>query len=202
MFKLKVNPNLWPPLRRFPGLIVMLCLGLGLALSSQMAIAQTPPATGAPLEAGIAQSDTGEADTDEVDAGEIGTVDPVPPEFQLGQTLYLDACASCHIGIPPAVLPDQTWQFVLDEPGHYGVQISPPTNPGRLLIWQYLQQFSRRLREDEPPPFRLTNSRYFKALHPKVEFEQAVTLQGCVTCHPKAELFNFRALTPDWADAP
>lgn len=164
----------------------MLCLGLGIALSSQTAIAQAPqPVAGTGAEVGT----------------EVGTVDPVPPEFQLGQSLYLDACATCHIGIPPAVLPDQTWQFVLDEPGHYGVQISPPTNPGRLLIWQYLRQFSRRLQEDEPPPFRLVNSRYFKALHPKVEFTEPVNLQGCVTCHPKANIFNFRVLTPDWAGA-
>ncbi|MGF1513296.1 MAG: diheme cytochrome C [Elainellaceae cyanobacterium] len=180
---------------RLPGLAVLLCLGLGLALSSQiggqiggqigsqMALAQAPPA-------------------EPSSAAEVGTVDPIPPEFRLGHSLYLEACASCHIGVPPAVLPVQSWQFILEEPGHYGVRISPPTNPGRLLIWQYLQQFSRSLQVEEPPPFRLENSRYFKALHPRVEFTEPVRLQGCVSCHPKAEIFNFRALTSAWADAP
>ncbi len=176
-------------LRQFPLWTVLLCLGLGLALSvtssGRPSVAQVP-SSGGMSEAAVV----------------TGTVDPVPPEHQLGQSLYLNACATCHIGIPPAVLPDQSWQRLLEEPGHYGLQISPPTDPGRLLIWQYLQQFSRSLQGEELPPFRLENSRYFKALHPRVEFTEPVRLQGCVTCHPQATLFNFRELTADWADAP
>lgn len=34
----------------------------------------------------------------------IGTVDPVGSNYQLGQELYLENCASCHIALPPAVL--------------------------------------------------------------------------------------------------
>ncbi|MGB3614550.1 MAG: hypothetical protein WBA10_12225 [Elainellaceae cyanobacterium] len=178
-------------IKQFPTLVILLCLTLGLALAHRGAIAQgldgaLPPAA-APSDRAIAQ---------------IGTVDPIPPEYQLGQSLYLESCATCHIAIPPAVLPDRTWQLVLESPGHYGMQISPPTDPGRLIIWAYLQHFSRPLRPEEPPPFRLENSRYFKALHPRVEFTESVRLQGCVTCHPQANVFDFRSLTSNWADAP
>lgn len=170
-------------LRQFPSLVIVLCLALGVGLTQVTpgAIAQAPPE---------AASDV------------VGTVDPVPSEFQLGRSLYIEACASCHIAVPPALLPDESWQQVLQEPGHYGVQISPPTDPSRLLIWGYLRQFSRSLTDGELPPFRLAYSRYFKALHPKVEFTEPVSLRGCATCHPQASVFNFRTLSPEWGDAP
>ncbi|MEO0407501.1 MAG: cytochrome C [Cyanobacteria bacterium P01_A01_bin.135] len=176
-------------LRRFPSLVIPLCLGFALVLAQgthASAIAQTAPAR---------QDAT-------ADTTQVGTVDPIPPEFQLGRSLYIEACASCHIAIPPALLPDATWQQVLQEPGHYGVQISPPTGLSQQLIWPYLRQFSRSLQDGELPPYRLEYSRYFKALHPKVEFTEPVRLRGCVTCHPQATVFNFRQLSPEWADAP
>lgn len=131
-----------------------------------------------------------------------GTVDPVPPELELGHQLYLENCATCHVGVPPAVLPQQTWVDLLQEPQHYGVQLQPLVDPGRLLIWQYVQQFSRTLNEDERVPYRLRNSRFFKALHPKVEFDEPIQLRGCVSCHPAAPQFNYRRLSLEWQDAP
>lgn len=186
--------RLFARIKQFPSLIILLCLTLGLALGRQGAIAQGPEAasfTAAPYK--VAASDA---------VAQIGTVDPITPEYQLGHSLYLESCATCHIAIPPAVLPNQTWRLILEEPSHYGVRISPPTNPGRLLIWAYLQHFSRALRPEEPTPFRLENSRYFKILHPRVEFAEPVRLQGCATCHPRANVFDFRSLTSDWVDAP
>ena len=40
----------------------------------------------------------------------IGTVDVVPAQYQPGQELYLENCSSCHIALPPAVFPSQTWK--------------------------------------------------------------------------------------------
>ncbi len=131
-----------------------------------------------------------------------GTVDPVPPRFELGQELYLETCAACHVGVPPAVLPYQTWIALLDDTQHYGVQIPPVLDPSRLIIWQYLEQFSRSLRDEERVPYRVRNSRYFKILHPRVEFTDTVRLSSCVQCHPMAPDFNYRRLAPEWQDAP
>lgn len=164
--------------RRSPVVLMVLlafwsaCIGWALSLS---AYSQTPPP---PSEAPAA----------------ISTVDPVPPVHQLGQQLYLENCSSCHIAIPPAVLPTETWRRLLQDPQHYGQQITPPVDPGRLLIWNYLQIFSRPLKEGEEVPYRLERSRYFKALHPTVDLPRPVTLTGCVSCHPGAGDFDFRRL--------
>jgi hypothetical protein len=155
------------------GIILGLCLALG-ALLSQM----TQPAT--------AQTPT-----------PIGTVDPVPAKLELNQTRYLENCATCHIALPPAVLPNQTWQLLLQDPEHYGVTLPLISRTDKQLIWAYLSQFSRPLREDEDTPFRLTQSRHFKALHPQVKLPRPVTIETCATCHPKANVFNFRELATE-----
>jgi hypothetical protein len=124
-----------------------------------------------------------------------GTVDPVPDRYQLGQEMYLESCAKCHIGLPPATLPTQTWQTLLQDEQHYGVTIDLPKNPNRQLIWQYLSTFSRSLREEEPTPYRLSQARHFKALHPQVRLPANVTIETCATCHPQANVFNFREWT-------
>lgn len=129
---------------------------------------------------------------------EIGTVDVVPAQHQLGQELYLENCATCHIGLPPAVLPTQTWRNLLQDSQHYGVQIKPLVDPQRILVWRYLQTFSRSQRQDEDTAYRVTNSRYFKALHPGVKLPQPTQISSCVSCHPNATDFNFRSLSQEW----
>ena len=130
---------------------------------------------------------------------EIGTVDIVPERYQLGQELYLENCASCHIGIPPAVLPTQTWQRVIQDPQHYGVTIKPLIDPARLIVWQYLQVFSRsQLKEEEEIPYRISESRYFKALHPQVKLPRPLELSSCAGCHVGANEYNFRKLSAEW----
>jgi len=128
-----------------------------------------------------------------------GTVDPVLPRYRLGQQLYRDSCGTCHLAISPAVFPSETWRRLLQETGqHYGAQLPPLIDPPRLLIWNYLSTYSRPLLTDEEPPYRLKESRYFRALHPKVRLPDPPTLSGCVTCHPSARDYNFRQLSPEW----
>jgi Dihaem cytochrome c len=131
--------------------------------------------------------------------GTIGTVDVVPENFQLGQATYLENCASCHVGLPPAVMPSQTWRSLVQEAQHYGTVIPTIQEPLRQVAWNYLSTYSRPVNKDEEVPFRLAKSRYFKALHPKVTFEQPVTLNSCATCHPASAQFDFRSLSPEWA---
>ena len=128
----------------------------------------------------------------------IGTVDIVGDRYQLGQELYLENCASCHIALPPAVLPTQTWKQLLQDSEHYGVQLPPLIDPPRLLVWNYLKTFSRSITKAEQVPYRVDESRYFKALHPKVKLPRPVQIGSCVSCHSSATAFNFRSLTPEW----
>lgn len=135
-------------------------------------------------------------------ADAIGTVDVVPQRYQLGEQLYLENCSSCHIALPPAVLPIQTWKQILLDSQHYGVQLKPLVDPPRLLVWNYLQNFSRPLNKGEETPYRVSESRYFKALHPKVKLPQPLKISSCVSCHPSAAEYNFRRLTPEWENSP
>ncbi|MCX7592228.1 MAG: diheme cytochrome c [Fischerella sp.] len=133
---------------------------------------------------------------------EIGTVDVVPSQYQLGQELYLENCSSCHIALPPEVFPTQTWKNILEDSQHYGVQFKPLVDPPRILIWRYLATFSRPQLQEEQTPYRLNNSRYFKALHPKVKLPRPLEIKSCVSCHPGANEYNFRRLTPEWENSP
>ena len=131
----------------------------------------------------------------------IGTVDPVSSRYQLGQELYLENCASCHIALPPAVLPTQTWKQILQDSQHYGVELPPLVDPPRLLMWNYLQNSSRSVAKEEETPYRVGNSRYFKALHPKVKLPRPLQISSCAVCHPSAEQYNFRRLSPEWENS-
>ncbi|MBW4573606.1 MAG: diheme cytochrome c [Tolypothrix carrinoi HA7290-LM1] len=129
---------------------------------------------------------------------EVGTVDVVPAQYQLGQQLYLENCSNCHIALPPAVFPTQTWKNLLQDSQHYGAQLKPLVDPPRILVWRYLSTFSRSHLKEEPTPYRFSDSRYFKALHPKVQLPRPVQVGSCASCHPSATDFNFRSLTSEW----
>ncbi len=131
----------------------------------------------------------------------LGTVDRVPQAYELGQQLYLDNCSTCHLAVPPAVLPTQTWQRVLQDSQHYGVQLKPLVDPPRLLMWNYLRTFSRSLNQEEEIPYRIGDSRFFKALHPRVKLPRPLQLSSCATCHSGASEYNFRNLTPEWENS-
>ncbi|NMG06058.1 cytochrome C [Brasilonema sp. UFV-L1] len=132
---------------------------------------------------------------------EIGTVDVVPAQYQLGQELYIENCSTCHIALPPAVLPTQTWKNLLEDTQHYGSQLKLLVDPPRILVWKYLATFSRLQLQDEQTPYRVNSSRSFKALHPRVKLPNPVQIGSCVTCHPSAANFNFRRLTPEWENS-
>ena len=175
-------------------LLCGLCVFFGLCLSL------IHPEVGAMAQAQVPSTPSDV--TSEATSETVGTIDPISDRFQLGADLYLESCTTCHIGVPPQTLPVQTWQLILDDPEHYGVWISPLVDPPRLLVWQYIRHFSRSIKEAEPIPYHLSESRYFKALHPRVDFQEDVTLRQCMSCHPGANRYNFRQLTSDWDDAP
>lgn len=145
--------------------------------------------------AGIGQA----SDRNLFDAPEIGTVDPIPSRYTTGQQIYLENCASCHVAIPPAVLPTETWRELLLDEDHYGVRVDVLPSPQIYILWDYLQVFSRpKANPDETIPYRLEYSPYFRALHPNVDLERPVDIKNCATCHPGAENFDFRSLSSQW----
>ena len=157
----------------------LLVLGLSLALGTRLAGAIAPPP-----------------------ADPNGTVDRLPETQALGQEVYRNNCGTCHLALPPAVLPTESWRQQLLSREHYGRTLERMTPLNRQLVWQYLSNGSRALAEGEAEPYRVASSRYFKALHPRVPLEVGAGVSTCVSCHPRAEFFNFRRLTPDWDDAP
>ena len=133
---------------------------------------------------------------------ELKSVDPVPERYQLGEELYLDNCSTCHIPIPPAVFPTETWRrILLEREEHYGQTLKPIIRPTLLLMWDYILFASRPGDEGETVPYRFAQSRYFKALHPKVDLPRSVRYQTCISCHPGVEQFNYRSLTPEWEES-
>ncbi len=135
-------------------------------------------------------------------SAEIETVDVVSGNFKIAQQSYLENCATCHIGIPPAVFPTQTWRDLLQDSQHYGATLTPLADPNRSLVWNYLKTYSRQALEDERTPYRLNESKPFKILHPKVEAPRPITLSSCISCHPGTNQYNFRKLSANWENAP
>ncbi|OAB57732.1 diheme cytochrome C [Phormidium willei BDU 130791] len=132
-------------------------------------------------------------------ASHIGTVDPIPERYQTGQALYLEACASCHIGVPPAVFPTETWRDLLLDENHYGQRIDVLPSPQIHIVWDYLQTFSRpNSASSESVPFRFQYSRPFAALHPNIDVPRPLDLNSCRSCHPQVDQFDIRRLSSDW----
>ena len=123
------------------------------------------------------------------------TMDPVPERYQTGLSLYLENCSTCHIPIPPQVLPTQTWQRILEKPqSHYGSSLPPMISSFQMMMWDYLRTFSRPSLIDESSVFYIQDSRYFKALHPQVELPLSISSQTCLTCHSQARNFNYHTI--------
>ncbi len=118
---------------------------------------------------------------------------------QIGQELYVQNCSSCHIPIPAEVLPTDTWQEILEKPGkHYGTSLPKLSSINTRLIWSYLRTYSRPLLERELKPEFVTQSRYFRALHPQVNLPQPVTHQSCILCHPGAKKLDYFSLSSEF----
>ncbi len=113
---------------------------------------------------------------------------------QLQQAAYAQQCGTCHLALPASVFPSQTWRRLLLDPEHYGVTLEIPSEAQVQLAWGYLQSNSRSTYEGETIPFRLDESRYFKAMHPDVEFVNSIGAGSCIDCHHNARQGDFVSL--------
>jgi hypothetical protein len=124
------------------------------------------------------------------------SVDKATGNYKVGEEMYLENCSSCHIPLPPAVLPRETWKTILENPyDHYGTKINGLVRFTQVLIWEYLSNYSRQLLANEVKPDYIAQSRYFFALHPQVKLPNPVTHHTCIECHPQASDFNYRVET-------
>lgn len=182
------KPSLTRKRFSFPVLLLLLllwCAGVGWGLAGIGRSQDAPPRS---------------TPADIFDVPSIGTVDPIPERYNAGQDIYLENCASCHIAVPPAVLPTETWRELLLDEEHYGVQVEVLPSPQIYILWDYLQTFSRpKASPDETIPYRLEYSTYFRALHPTTEVPRPVDIRECASCHPGAGEFDFRSLSASTA---
>ena len=123
-----------------------------------------------------------------------GMVDPIDARYEAGYATYLSECATCHVALPPAILPADTWQTLVTDSAHYGVTLPAIGRFEQQLMLSYLQTYSRRHTLDGPVPYRLQDSAYFHALHPGVALPQPLNLQTCVGCHLSAREQDYSAL--------
>jgi hypothetical protein len=181
-------------------LLVMLwslCLGLGLAqaLEPSQGSGSPIPAAGK-IPAAVQISGLAQAPPAQVLTPDL------PEKYRAGQAVYLQKCATCHLGLPPEIFPTETWQQLIQDTEHYGTRLPPLFNPDLRLVWDYLKFASRSRIETETIPYRIYQSRYFKALHPRVKFAQRVQMGSCINCHIGAKAYDFRQLSPEWDNAP
>lgn len=123
------------------------------------------------------------------------TTDVIPKRYEQSLQIYFANCSTCHIAIPAELLPQQTWQRLLENPSqHYGARL--PDIPGIeiTLMWRYLGAFAKTSAIEDRIPFLLRDSRFFRALHPRVRFPEPPKVTTCISCHPSAAEFNFRRL--------
>ncbi|NJM97570.1 MAG: diheme cytochrome C [Phormidesmis sp. RL_2_1] len=119
-------------------------------------------------------------------------VDPIDTQHIASYQRYIERCATCHVALPPAVLPTQTWQVLIHDSAHYGVTLPLMSHFDQRLILNYLQPYSYPS-QSRSIPFRLKDSAYFGALHPDVELPEPLNLRSCLECHAGAGHQNYRA---------
>lgn len=146
--------------------------------------------------------DTGVGTDADTIVNPYGMVDPISPQIEASYRIYLSKCATCHVALPPAVLPTQTWQSLVVDPAHYGLTLTDITAFEKQLIVNYLQAYSRSHQSSNPLPFKLSDSDYFRALHPQVTLPQPLSLHGCTSCHLSATTQNYRDLISDPSNRP
>ena len=120
-----------------------------------------------------------------------GMVDPVADDHAVGYQIYIERCATCHVALPPAVLPVEAWQSILTDRAHYGVSLPAIPRFDQRLMLNYLQTYARRYQGRGATPYRLENSDFFLAFHPNVELPQSLNLRSCAGCHLSASEQNY-----------
>ncbi len=163
------------------GIAVVVLVGA----SASYALGHDSPASGLRFGLDLAQAEA-------APAAVVGTVDAVAANQQAGRDRYIAQCSTCHLPVPPAVLPRETWTTLMTDTAHYGVALELLPRFDQQLVLNYLRTYSRENWGSRIPAFRVADSAYFTALHPDITSDQPVRLSSCVACHDQADAGNFR----------
>ena len=109
-------------------------------------------------------------------------------------------CGSCHVAFPPRLLPAESWRAMmsgLDK--HFGSDASldaaAATEIGGFLE-KNASTKQRRSSTGNEPPLRITETRWFRSEHRKVENSwkdpRVKSLANCAACHTQADSGSFR----------
>ena len=74
-----------------------------------------------------------------VESSPYGMVDPIDERHAVNYATYVEQCSTCHVALPAAVLPMDTWQTLITDPAHYGVTLTNITRFDQQLMLNYLQ---------------------------------------------------------------
>ncbi|HEY4698223.1 MAG: hypothetical protein A2143_06400 [Gallionellales bacterium RBG_16_57_15] len=113
---------------------------------------------------------------------------------------WKDECGSCHMAYPPRFLSAESWRAMmagLDK--HFGSDASldaaAATEIGGFLE-KNASTKQRRSSTGNEPPLRITETRWFRSEHRKVENSwkdpRVKSLANCAACHTQADSGSFR----------
>jgi len=112
-------------------------------------------------------------------------------------------CASCHIAYPPQLLPQSSWEAIMDGlEKHFGTDASldPATTAEIAAFLDKNAGRERRTRRDGTTALRITDTRWFEHEHDELaasiwKSPQVKTPSNCIACHTKADIGNFNEQT-------
>ncbi len=111
---------------------------------------------------------------------------------------YAQECGSCHVALPPGMLPARSWQRLmagLDK--HYGTDASlDAAMVQQLGDWLQANAGTGKRVREEPPQDRITRSAWFERKHRKIDpavwqLPSVKTAVNCAACHVGAEQGRF-----------
>lgn len=116
--------------------------------------------------------------------------------YQPMPAAYVQECGSCHAPFPPRLLPNESWQRLMDNlPRHYGTDASLDAPTQRALSTWLAANASTRLRS-APPEDRITLTRWFVREHDEVptaawKRPAIKSAANCSACHEGAAQGDF-----------
>ncbi len=120
--------------------------------------------------------------------------------------LYKEECGSCHIAYPPRLLPEQSWQKMMQQlDDHFG-ENAELDNETSINIDRYLAEASRPIKgsyrkvmrnSGQMAPLRISELPYFRHEHDEIPSrfiagnDKVASLSQCDACHKHAEQGDF-----------
>jgi hypothetical protein len=124
--------------------------------------------------------------------------------------VYQEECGSCHVAYPPGLLPQRSWQKIMDTlNNHFGDNAELPADTHQAILGfltnnsadqsstRRSKKFMHALSKNDVP-VRITELRYFKREHREIPKRMVIdnpkvrSLSQCDRCHQDAASGAFR----------